>query len=241
MNKYQNGKIYKIVDVGYTKCYIGSTCEKLSQRMARHRGTYKSYLKDNKLNTSSSRLFDEFGIENCKIELIEEYPCENKMELLRKEGEHIRNNNCVNKIIAGRTVKEYNEDNKEKISANAKLYKINNHDRLKQQRESNAEYLKQKSKEHYQANKGYINERHRQQYEANKEDTNKRHKQNYEKNREHIKQKYYENRDMILANQAQLITCPCGSIGRKGDKARHERTNKHQDWLQQQEQQSPTS
>ena len=23
-NKYKNGKIYKIVDVGYSKCYIGS-------------------------------------------------------------------------------------------------------------------------------------------------------------------------------------------------------------------------
>ena len=41
MNKYQNGKIYKIVDVGYNKCYIGSTCEALSQRMARHRSNYK--------------------------------------------------------------------------------------------------------------------------------------------------------------------------------------------------------
>ena len=41
MNRYENRKIYKIVDVGYTKCYFGSTCEELSQRMARHRGAYK--------------------------------------------------------------------------------------------------------------------------------------------------------------------------------------------------------
>ena len=36
MSKYQNGKIFKIVDVGYSRCYIGSPCEELSQRMARH-------------------------------------------------------------------------------------------------------------------------------------------------------------------------------------------------------------
>ena len=48
MNKYQNGKIYKIVDVGYSKCYIGSTCEELSQRMARHRAIYKQFAKGKK-------------------------------------------------------------------------------------------------------------------------------------------------------------------------------------------------
>ena len=43
-NKFQNAKIYKITDNGYNKCYIGSTCEELSQRMARHRIRYKSFL-----------------------------------------------------------------------------------------------------------------------------------------------------------------------------------------------------
>ena len=32
MNRYENGKIYKITDVGYNKCYIGSTCESLSKK-----------------------------------------------------------------------------------------------------------------------------------------------------------------------------------------------------------------
>ena len=47
MNKYHNGKIYKVVDVGYNKCYIGSTTESLSQRMARHRSAYKNIKKVN--------------------------------------------------------------------------------------------------------------------------------------------------------------------------------------------------
>jgi hypothetical protein len=35
------------------------------------------------------------------------------MELERREGEHIRNNNCINKMVSGRTQKEWREDNKE--------------------------------------------------------------------------------------------------------------------------------
>ena len=47
-NRFQNAKIYKIVDVGYNKCYIGSTCEELSRRMAHHREGFKIFLRDGK-------------------------------------------------------------------------------------------------------------------------------------------------------------------------------------------------
>ena len=86
MNRYENGKIYKITDIGYNKCYIGSTTETLSQRMARHKGRYKEYLSGGADNTRSHWLFDEFGVENCKIELVEIYPCNSKEELERQEG-----------------------------------------------------------------------------------------------------------------------------------------------------------
>ena len=106
-NKYQNGKIYKITDIGYNKCYIGSTCEELSMRMARHRGYYKYFLKCGKgSHIRSYDLFNEFGVENCKIELIEYYKCDTLAGLRRKEGEHIKNTTeCVNKNVAGRTQK----------------------------------------------------------------------------------------------------------------------------------------
>ena len=66
-----NAKIYKIVDVGYEKCYVGSTCEELSQRMARHRQNYYFNEKHVQNKHSNSRvLFNEYGVENCKIELI---------------------------------------------------------------------------------------------------------------------------------------------------------------------------
>ena len=67
MNRYSKGQIYKIVDVGYNKMYIGSTCEDLSKRMERHRTAYKKYLRSGKRDTNAHLLFDEYGVENCKI------------------------------------------------------------------------------------------------------------------------------------------------------------------------------
>ena len=58
-------------------------------------------------------IFDKYGIENCKIELIQDFPCQSRNELLKQEGEHIRNNDCVNKIVSGRTNQEWREDNYE--------------------------------------------------------------------------------------------------------------------------------
>jgi len=43
-NKYQRGQIYKIVDVGFNTCFIGSTIEPLSKRMSKHRSKYKDYI-----------------------------------------------------------------------------------------------------------------------------------------------------------------------------------------------------
>ena len=217
MSKYQNGKIYKIVDVGYNKCYIGSTCESLSQRMTRHRAHYNKFLSDGHVKMTSSLLLNEYSPENCKIELIELYPCMSRMELLRKEGEHIKSTDCINKNIAGRTAQEYRKDNAETISSKAKIYKQDNYEHIKQLRDEKRDYLNQQNKEYYQANKETINEKHRQHYANNRDNINTKHRNHYEQNKE-----------KVLANQAQKITCICGVTHRKGDKAKHERTKNHQ-------------
>jgi hypothetical protein len=142
---YKNGKIYKITDNAYTKMYIGSTTQSLSKRFSRHKSDYKLWLEGTHHKVSIFNIFDEFGIENCKIELIENYECNSKNELERKEGEHIKNNDCVNKVIAGRTKKEYYNDNKNKILEKAKEYK-----------EANKNKILEKKKEHYEANKQQI-------------------------------------------------------------------------------------
>ena len=101
------------------KCYIGSTCESLSKRMERHRKQYKEYIKGRmKKKTTAIDIINEFGIENCTIELIENYPCQSKEELFKREGGHIKATKCVNRQIAGRTQQEWKLDNPEQAREN---------------------------------------------------------------------------------------------------------------------------
>ena len=118
MSNYLNGKIYKITDKNNTKCYYGSTTRELVVRFSEH--------KNSKKNCSINILFDEFGIDNCRIELVIDFVCDNRKDLEKMEGYYIKNNECVNKRIAGRNVKEqrkgYRNNNKEKIKEYQKEY-----------------------------------------------------------------------------------------------------------------------
>ena len=123
-NKYNNGKIYKIVDVGYNLCYIGSTTEELSQRMARHRYHYKYFTEGKKQNfITIFKIFEQFGVEHCKIELVELYPCNSRMELEKREGEIIRETECINKVVVGRTRHEHYVANRPAILIKCQQYR----------------------------------------------------------------------------------------------------------------------
>ncbi len=65
---------------------------------------------------NSKYIFD-YG--NTYIELLQETPCNNKMELRRHEHNYIRNMDCVNKYIPTRNSTEYYKDNKNKIKKNS--------------------------------------------------------------------------------------------------------------------------
>ena len=58
--------------------------------MAEHRKFYKQYLEGKRNNYTSFDLFKKYGVENCRIELEEAYPCNNKEELTAREGAIIR-------------------------------------------------------------------------------------------------------------------------------------------------------
>jgi len=96
MNKYQNGKIYKLVSSQTDMIYIGSTTQSLKKRLGKHK--FKS-------NICTSKLITRY--DDVDIKLLEEYPCNNIKELEKRESFYIRNNKCVNKQILGRTRKEY--------------------------------------------------------------------------------------------------------------------------------------
>ena len=124
---YQNGKIYQVVDIAYEQCYFGSTIDTLPNRFKGHKTTYQQYLNGNKRKyTSLFDMFDKFGIENCKIELVENYVCSSIAELHKREGYYIKNNDCINKNISGRSAKERYNDNPEPYKEKNKNYYQNN-------------------------------------------------------------------------------------------------------------------
>jgi len=149
MVNYANSKVYKIWSTQGDKIYVGSTTKQyLSQRMDKHRSDYKHWKNGHYGHTTSFQLFDEYGLENCFIELIEAKEFKSKDELHKLEGKKIRELNCVNKIIAGRTHKEYRTDNRVKISEHMKTY-------YSQTKEQKLEY----QKEYFENNKQKVLER----------------------------------------------------------------------------------
>lgn len=87
MPNYNNAKIYKIVSPYCYLPYIGSTTQPLSRRMAEHRSLR---------NSCRSSIIISKG--DAKIVLIENYPCDNKEELIKRERQIIESVDCVNKV-----------------------------------------------------------------------------------------------------------------------------------------------
>jgi hypothetical protein len=146
---YSIGRVYKLIsDNGLA--YIGSTTRTLSQRLSSHKQNYKK----NGVITSK-QLF-----ENCAtviIELIEEVANITLKDLRIVEGKHIRVSDCVNRMIAGRTPKEYYEDFKDNIKKYQNDYYVKNKDilttRQKKYNEQNKEKIKVCRKEYRKVNK----------------------------------------------------------------------------------------
>lgn len=125
---YSKSVIYSIRSHQTDKIYIGSTTQSLSKRIYKHRSVYDSFTKRNAGHYVSSYIMLEYP--DNYIELIEEYPCENKQQLHKREGEIIRKyTNSVNQRIAGRTRKEWGIDNKEYLKQFHKNYHSTNRDK----------------------------------------------------------------------------------------------------------------
>ena len=83
------------------------------------------------------------------IELHEKYPCNDKVELCRREGEVIREIGSINRSIAGRTMKEYYNDNKDDYK---KYYNENADKKREYQREynkNNVDKIREYQREYY--------------------------------------------------------------------------------------------
>ena len=110
--RYANGKIYRLVNTADNKEYVGSTCTSLAKRLHQHKTKAKR-----EPNRNIYKHLIEIGWGNVSIVLVEEYPCDNKMELERRERYWIEAlKPTLNKRVPTRTDKEYRADNAEKES-----------------------------------------------------------------------------------------------------------------------------
>ena len=122
-NKLNKAKIYKIVDNTNNNIYIGSTCDSLKNRLSKHKASYKRFLKGLFPIVKS---FDIIKNNDYQIELLENCDIKTKQELLTRERYYIENNECLNKVIPSRSIKEWRIDNKDYH----KQYRIDNKDKL---------------------------------------------------------------------------------------------------------------
>jgi hypothetical protein len=158
MPDYANGKIYKIVCNITGDQYIGATTQKLSQRLTCHVSKKNT---DKKCKSKDIILRGDY-----QIVLIENYSCNNKEELERKEREYIESNTCVNKFIPTRTPKEYREDHKEKYA----LYSKNNRDEINRKRRERYVKNTEARSLYRDENKDEINRKRRESYHKKKQE-----------------------------------------------------------------------
>ena len=168
MPDYQNSKIYKLVSNKTSDIYIGSCLMRLSTRLSGHKS------KSNK--AVSRNLFINDAI--ITIVLIEKFPCNTKNELKARELYYITANNCIN---ANKPFvcdipysdkkawnKEYQQANKEHISANQKEYKQANKEHLRIYNDMHKEQIEEYQKEYRISHRDQTNIRQRARYAEKK-------------------------------------------------------------------------
>jgi hypothetical protein len=233
MVNYNNGKIYKMISSN-GKIYIGSTCQSLAKRKAKHKSNYADWKKGQYPWTTSFELFDD-AIHDVDIVLLESVACESKEQLHARERHHIESAECVNKYVPLRTKKEYYEYCKPKLAVARQTDEYKQKQR--EYREQNNDKTKAWHKKWRDGNKEKIKE-----YRENSKD---KMKQYIENNREKLKETWgayrEKNKEVIAQKKKENMACDCGSEIRKCTYARHVKTMKHKQWQeqQQQEQQQP--
>ena len=203
MVNYNNGKIYKIepiIDHDEGEIYVGSTTKHyLSQRMDTHRCSYKRYKEGKTKYTSTSfKLFDKYGVDNCEVILLESVNANTNDELKAREKYYIQLFKCVNKNIPLRSKQEYIGDNKEKRKEQKKDYYENNKEKINERNkdyyENNNEKIKEYMKEYTENNKDKIKEYNKGYNKDNKEKLKEYKKEYYENNKEKIKEYREDNK-----------------------------------------------
>ena len=198
MVNYQYGKIYRIVCMETGEVYIGSTTQPLPKRLAGHRIQCKA---QHKIGSRKLTSFPIIERGNYRIYLYEDFPCETKAQLERREGELIMSTKCVNKTTPGVDFK----NNPEHRSAVKKRYRARNRDK----------YLAG-CKDYYARN--------REKLLAGCKDY---HARNRDKKLADMKAYRAKHRDRLQAYAADRVKCECGAELTRRNMAQHRKSVKH--------------
>ena len=201
MNKYKNGKIYKIISKYTDMIYIGSTVKvKLKTRLNQHRHAFKT--ENGKMDSHFLFLWDD-----AEIKLIENYPCESKIELRKREQYYmdLYPDYIVNTRKAYSDKKEYNRNY------------------MKKRREEGTLPIKKDKKDYY-----------KEWYQKNRErelEKGKQKRQDYSAEKKERDRKYRESengREKRRANDKIKKLCEyCDKLISKGNFHTHKKTKLH--------------
>ena len=139
-NKYEEEKVYTIrCKLNPEYVYVGSTYKSLEERWKAHKYCSKEKLHCNRLiyRTINDKWDDWY------IELYMNYPCTSKKELIKFEGEIIKQIGNLKSNISGRTMYEWMRDNREQYLNKSREYYLLNADVIKEKRR---EYYHSKDK-----------------------------------------------------------------------------------------------
>jgi len=165
MSNYKNSVIYKICckDENISDCYVGSSYSHIS-RKSQHKSICNNE-KSDKYNLPVYRYIrDNGGWDNWEFVLLEEYPCDNKNQLVIRERYWFE--------LLGAKLNSYYPQITEE-----------------EKKEYNKEYNKEYHKHHYEKNKEKKLEYHKQWRENNKEKKQKQDKEYRKKNKKEISEK----------------------------------------------------
>lgn len=215
MSSTRIGRVYKIVARQSNLVYVGSTFNRLSDRWNHHKSSFRRWLADKSHGGCSIYPhFEEHGLDAFQIVLVKQYEVLDRRHLEAYETLWISRLRCVNRnrpFQVPRLYKAaYYNANRDKLKEQAAAYHEANRDQILEKqaiyRESHREQLNEQAAAYREANRADIKKRAAAYREAHRAD--------------------------IRAQQNGKHECGCGGRYTNSNKRVHERTAKHQHWLE---------
>jgi hypothetical protein len=250
-SKVRIGRVYKIIhQTDSNWCYVGSTFNKLHKRWSNHKYQFKRWLDDpekySKITWFVHAQEHDNNLSEYRCVLLQEYQVETKHQLLRYEGEWITKlkDSCCNRIVAGRTIREYLEAYKEYFRQKSKKYRETHKQDIKETKKKWVKNNKERVQNNQKEYKKVIQERVRQ---IKLREEAKRVKVEEPLKPTEIKDTYWKEWKEANPEKAQKIQatyrekhkeqinekfqCECGGQYSRKHKKTHEYTKKHQEYL----------